>query len=134
MENRYKTLFTEIAHAVEVIAEQSLEIETKNKDEKGEHAAGIMREDFSKLYDKLRDEKEELSRADYAKLLVGAFIVAKGLEQRIENEKTALQGYKIDTIPKLNRIVNESNTDEEARKLAEEIFTINIWLFSKFMI
>ena len=129
MDSVYKQLFTEIAHAVEVTAEQVLELDIKKNDKNGENAARVMREDYSKLYDKLRNEnfnEEQLERADYAKLLVGAFIVAKNLEQRIEQEQKALEGWKIDTIPKLDRIVNETKTTEEAQNLAKEIFKVKI--------
>lgn len=125
MNDTYKTLFKEIAHAVELTAEQALEYEKKNNDERGTYAAGVMRADYSKLYDKMRASDFDfstLTKKDFAKILVGAIIVAQNLEQRIKNEKVALQGYKIDTIPKLDRIVNETNTDEEAIKLANEIF------------
>ena len=128
MDTIYIKLFTELAHAVEVTAEQVLEADFKTEDKNGEHAATIMREDYAKLYDKIRDKDfkpEMLDRADYAKLLVGAFIVTQNLEQRIENEKKALQGYKVDVLPKLNRIMEETENTEQAQKLAEEIFKTN---------
>ena len=129
MDSVYKQLFTEIAHAVEVTAEQVLELDIKKNDTNGQNAARVMREDYSKLYDRLRSDsfkEEQLERADYAKLLVGAFIVAKNLEQRIEQEKKALEGWKLDTIPKLDRIVNETKTTEEAQNLAKEIFKVKV--------
>ena len=128
MDTIYIKLFTELAHAVEVTAEQVLEADFKTEDKNGEYAATIMREDYAKLYDKIRDKDfkpEMLDRADYAKLLVGAFIVTQNLEQRIENEKKALQGYKVDVLPKLNRIMEETENTEQAQKLAEEIFKTN---------
>ena len=51
-------------------------------------------------------------------------IVAQNIEDRIKQQQKAIDGYRIDLIPKLDRILNESNTTEEAIKLANEIFQI----------
>lgn len=87
-----------------------------------------MRDDFVKLYDKIRAEDfsaTSLTKAEYAKILVGAMIVVNNLETRITNEQNAVKGYKETVIPKLERIVDECKTDEDAQKLAEELFTID---------
>ena len=87
-----------------------------------------MRDDFIKLYDKIRAEDfnaTSLTKAEYAKILVGAMIVVNNLETRITNEQNAVKGYKETVIPKLERIVDECKTDEDAQKLAEELFTID---------
>ena len=129
MNDTYKTLFKEIVHAVELTAEQALEYEEKTGNAQGSHAASVMRADYSELYDKMREpdfDFNTLGKKDFAKILVGAIIVTQNLEQRIANEKKALQGYKIDTIPKLDRIVNETETDEECRELINRIFETNI--------
>lgn len=128
MNETYLTLLRELSHATELIAEHVLNFNKTNKDENGAKSAEIMRDDYAKLYDRLREKDfnpATLDRADYAKFLVGAFIVSQNIENRIKTEKTALNGYKIDLIPKLERIVNEASTDEEAKNLAKEIFQIN---------
>ena len=122
MDKTYLDLFEAIAHSVELTAEQALEYEIKQNNEDGQRAATIMREDFGKLHDKIKNG-EVLSRADYAKLFVGAWTVSQGLEKRKQALEQSLKGYKIDTMPKLNRIIDETKTDEEAQKLAEEIFS-----------
>ena len=127
MDKAYVTLFTELAHATEVLSEKVLELNTENKDEKGINAAQTMRADYAELYDKMRAKDFDystLGRKEYAKFLVGAIIMAQQLDKQIANLKTSLQGYKIDVIPKLERIVNETKTDEESRALAEELFQI----------
>lgn len=124
MDKVYVSLFTEMAHATEVNAERVLEYNKKKGDLKGYSAAKIMRDDFAALYDCFRSpdfDSATLTKADYAKLLAAAVIVSQQIEKTIEAQKKALQGYKIDTIPKLDRIVNCKN-DEEAIKLANEIF------------
>ena len=124
MDKVYVSLFTEMAHATEVNAERVLEYNKKIGDLKGYSAAKIMRDDFAALYDRFRSpdfDSTTLKKADYAKLLAAAVIVSQQIEQTIEAQKKALQDYKIDTIPKLDRIINCKN-DEEAMKLANEIF------------
>lgn len=127
MDNKYIKLFSEIARSIEVIAEQAMEVNKEENDKKGEDAARSMRDWYANLHDRMtaRDfNPSSLTKADYAKILVGATIAAQGIEKRLEKEKLALEGYKIDTIPKLNRLMTETKNDEEVRKLAEEIFTI----------
>jgi len=83
----------------------------------------MMRNDFAALHDKLGTD-EPITRADYAKLLVAAMIITNNIEDRIKSERKAIEGYKIDIIPKLSRINDETTNDEEAQKLANEIFKI----------
>lgn len=126
MDKTYIKLFRDLAHTTENLAEQVM---TLNKESESIKSAKVMRDDYAKLYDKIRDgnfSPDTLTRGEFARLLVGAIIVAQQIENRIEKEKTALQGYKIDIIPKLERIVNETNTDEEALSLAEEVFNIKV--------
>lgn len=83
-----------------------------------------MRQDFAALGDKLADANYQITLKDYAKLLVAAYIIKGNLETRIKNEQIALSGYENDLMPKLNRIMSEAKTDEEATKLANEIFQV----------
>ena len=125
MDKTYLTLFTELAHTTEILAEQVMEKDGSK--EQAVNAAKTMRSDYAQLYDRLRDknfQESSLKREDYAKLLVGAIITAQQIENRIKTEQAALSGYKIDVIPKLERIVNESEDTEGAQKLAQEILTI----------
>lgn len=128
MHQKYITLFKELAHATEVLAEQVMQYDNQKDDKKGAETAQTMRDDFVKLYDKIRAEDfnaNSLTKAEYAKILVGAMIVVNNLETRITNEQNAVKGYKETVIPKLERIVDECKTDEDAQKLAEELFTID---------
>lgn len=121
MDKRYVELFTLIAQTTANIAEQVMEEHKKNNEEKGYQTAETMRNDFLDLHDKLGTDKV-LSKADYARLLVGAIIVTNQLNTRIENEKKALHGYKMDIIPKLDQINNADASEVE--KLAESLFEI----------
>ena len=84
-----------------------------------------MRNDYAKLYDKLDDTEEELTRAEYLKLLAGAYIITNNMEDKIKAQRKAIEGYKIDIIPKLSRIMNETSDDEKALLLANELFCAN---------
>lgn len=124
MDKKYLQLFTELAHAVETLSEQVMEYDRQKSDEKGEKTAQSMRDDYAKLYDKLRSDNVVLTRSEYAKLLVAAYIVVNNIEDRIKGERKAIEGYKIDIIPKLSRINDETTNDADASTLAEEIFKI----------
>ena len=124
MDKTYLTLLSEIARATELTAEQAMELDKKNNDLQGYKTAKTMRDSYSALYDKMRTKNFDsttLTKADYCSLMIGAIIVSGQLEKKITNEQKVLKGYKDFTIPKLNRIIN-CETDEEASKLAEELF------------
>lgn len=122
MDKRYRNLFTLIAQTTANTAEQVMDLHKTNNEEKEYQTAEIMRDDYMHLHDKLVTE-EDLKKADYARLLVGTIIVVNQLESKIKSEQKALQGYKIDIIPKLDQINNELD-EEKALQLASEIFEI----------
>ena len=122
MDKRYRELFTLIAQTIANTAEQVMDLHKSNNEENEYKTAEVMRDDYLNLHDKLTSE-EELVKADYARLLVGTIIVSTQLDAKIKNEQKALQGYKIDIIPKLDQINNEPDNDK-AKQLAEEIFSI----------
>ena len=127
MDKRYIKLFSEIARTVAILAERVMEYDHSKNDTNGEHTAQIMRDDYRDLKDKIQAESfttNQLVTGEYAKLLVGAMIIIQNIEDRITNEKKAVESYKIDILPKLQRIVNECKDDASATKLAEELFII----------
>ena len=125
MDKNYRKLFSELAHAIEITSEQVMEYNHQKQDSKGESTAELMRNDYAKLYDKLDDTEEELTRAEYLKLLAGAYIITNNMEDKIKAQRKAIEGYKIDIIPKLSRIMNETSDDEKALLLANELFCTN---------
>lgn len=122
MDNKYIELFGLIARTVSNLAEQVIEEHHKNNDETGEKNAETMRNDFLELYYKLNDPNAVLDKPDYARLLIGTIIVTNQLDARIKREEDALRGYKVDIIPKLDRINNAES--ESVAELAEELFSI----------
>ena len=127
MHPKYVELFKEIAHTTEVLAEQVMEYDRTKKDESGEKTAQTMRDDFCAIYDTMRAEDfspNSLTKSEFIKLMVGTLIVINNIESRITNEKKAIENYKTEVLPKLERIINESETDEAAVTLANDLFSI----------
>lgn len=127
MDKKYLQLFIEITKSMTILSERVMDYNYNKKDKKGEETAQIMRNDYQALYDRISQtdfDTATLKRADYAKLLVGAFVITQNIEDQVKEKQKAIDGYKIDLIPKLDRIVNESNTIEETKQLAEELFQI----------
>lgn len=128
MDKKYIQLFKELCKTMILLAEQVMDYNHSQKDNKGEETAQIMRDDYQKLYDRIEAkdfDSNSLQRADFAKLLVGAVVVMQNLEEQVKQRQKAIQGYKIDLIPKLEKVVNETETTEEALEKAKEIFQIS---------
>lgn len=125
MHKKYIELFKELSHATEVAAEQVMEYDKGKNDEKGYETAETLRNDFSVLYDKIKDSTFDgkLTKADYARLLVGTYIVVGNLQDRISALQKAIAGYQTDVVPKLSKVVDAAD-DDAARALAEELFVI----------
>ena len=121
MDKKYLELFSLISQTVSNIAEQVMNDHQDKGETKEQETAQVMRDDYLALHDKLV-ENQELNKADFARLLVGAIIVTNQLEARIKNEQQALDGYKLDIVPKLDRINNAK--EEEVTSLTEELFQI----------
>ena len=122
MDRRYKDLFLLISQSIANTAEKVMDLHKDNNEEKEFETAQIMRDDYLNLHDKL-SETDVLSKADYARLLVGAIIVVNQIEGKIKAEQKALDGYKLDIIPKLDQINNETD-EEKVAQLAAELFEI----------
>lgn len=122
MDARYTELFTLITQSTANLAEEVMNLHKQNNEENEFKTAQVMRDDYLNLHDKLV-AAEPLTKADYARILVGAIIVTNQLENRIKSEQGALQGYKIDIIPKLDQINNAAD-ETEALELAQKLFEI----------
>jgi len=124
MNDLYMPLFSEIALAAENAAEQVKEYDEKKNDIEGLKAAQVMYQDYVALGEKLH-KKEALQRNDFIKLLLGSMIVTNNMETKLELLQKTINKYKTLIIPKLQRIMNETTTDEEAQNLANELFKEN---------
>ncbi len=121
MHKKYLELFKELTRATAVAAEQVMDYDKEKNDDKGFETAKTMRDDFEALHEKLAAESFDgnLTKAEYAKLLVGCYVIVGNLQDRIEALKKAIAGYQSDLVPKLSKII-EAENDAEAQKLADE--------------
>ena len=127
MNKIYIKFFQELTKTTSTLAEQVAALNKSKNDFQGVKTAISMRDDYNTLYDKLNAKDftdDTISRSDFAKFLVGALIISSQLQDKIKQQDKVLHGYKVDIIPKLERIINETKTDDEAHLLAEEIFQI----------
>ena len=121
MDKSYRQLFTMIARAMELNSERVMEEDKKKNDESGYQAAQKMRTGYAQLHDNLEKEDYILTKVDCAQLLVGCTVISAQLEGKIASEKKALQGYKIDTMPNLQQVLNAA--DEDVTQLIQNLFT-----------
>ena len=119
MNEKYKTLFALIAQNMENIAERAMEDDKAKNDMQAYKTAKEMRSKYARLHDLLTSKTVEYIpvKNDIIDLYIGANIVAQQIEARVRREQTALQGYRLDLIPKLEKAMK--NEDE-----IEKIFTI----------
>lgn len=123
MDKKYVNLFSALTSATAVAAEQVMEYDEKNNDNEGYERAKTMRDDFQELHDKFDEDFDGiLTKAEYAKLLVGAYIVMNNLRDRVSILRKSIDGYEKDLIPKLQKIVDAS--DEDIQKISEEILIL----------
>jgi len=125
MHKKYLELFKELTRATAVAAEQVMDYDQAKNDEKGFDTAKTMRDDFEALNEKLNDKSFDgtLTKAEYAKLLVGCYVIVGNLQDRIEALRKAVAGYQSDLVPKLSKII-DAEDDESAQKIADEQFVI----------
>ena len=126
MNQKYRELFYLIARSSANIGEQVMNMHLNQHEEIQAQTAEKMRDDFIDLADKFDAktfDSEKITKSDYARLLVGTIIIVNQVENRIKSDQKALEGYKLDVLPKLDQINNAEN-DEAAMKLAAELFEI----------
>lgn len=127
MHPKYVELFKEIAHTTEVLAEQVMEYDRTKSDADGEKTAETMRNDFGAIYNKMSAKDfspDSLTKSEFIRLMVGTLIVINNIENRITNERKAIDNYKAEILPKLERVINECENDEAAVTLANDLFSI----------
>lgn len=119
MNEKYKTLFALIAQNMENIAERAMEDDKAKNDMQAYKTAKEMRSKYARLHDLLTSKTVEYTpvKNDIIDLYIGANIIAQQIEARVKREQTALQAYRLDLIPKLEKAMK--NEDE-----IEKIFTI----------
>lgn len=124
MDKKYLDLFTQLTRSTAVAAEQVMDYDTTLEDTEGFERAKAMRDDFERLHDKLTDEQFDgtLTKGEFAKLLIGAYIVTNNLHDRVTILKKSIEGYEKDLMPKLQKIVDAP--EEDTMKTADEVFIL----------
>ena len=128
MDKKYVLLFKDIAKATAMSADSVMDYNRQKGDDKGLETATIMRDDFKQLAEVIENEGDNYAptKPDAARLLVGAYVMANQLNDKIKAINKAIKGYTEDVIPKLQKIVDEAGTDDEvAKKMANEFFVID---------
>ena len=74
MDKKYIVLFKDLAQATAASAEQVMDYDREKGDEKGLATATTMRDDFQDLASKIDGDDYVPTKADAARLLVGAMI------------------------------------------------------------
>ena len=123
MDKTYVTLFKELAQTTAAVAETVMDYDREQGDDNGLKTATIMRDDFQDLVARIDVTEYVISKADAAKLMVGAMVQVNQLQTRIEELKKVLVGYNSDVIPKLQLVVDATD-DDEAMRIANEKFII----------
>ena len=122
MNEKYKTLFALIAQNMENIAERAMEDDKAKNDMQAYKTAKEMRSKYARLHDLLTSKTVEytLVKNDIIDLYIGANIVAQQIETRVRREQTAIQGYRLDLIPKLEKAMENEDEIEKIFAIQEE--------------
>lgn len=126
MDNKYVTLFKELAQSAAASAEAVMDYNRELKDEEGLKTATQMRDDYQDLADKISAAGNDyaLTRNDVAKLTVAAMVMVNQLQDRITFYKRSITGYQTDLIPKLQELLASELTDDAFSNLANEKFIL----------
>ena len=122
MNEKYKTLFALIAQNMENIAERAMEDDKAKNDMQAYKTAKEMRSKYARLHDLLTSKTVEYTpvKNDIIDLYIGANIIAQQIEARVKREQTALQAYRLDLIPKLEKAMKNEDEIEKIFAIQEE--------------
>lgn len=122
MNEKYKTLFALIAQNMENIAERAMEDDKSKNDMQAYKTAKEMRSKYARLHDLLTSKTVDYTpvKNDIIDLFIGANIITQQIEARIKREQTAIQGYKLDLIPKLKQAMENEDEIEKIFAIQEE--------------
>lgn len=122
MNKEYKDLFQVVARNGALNAEQAMKaLQQGEHKPEDEDILLDMRDRFNKLEDKIKEDGETLSMADYIQLYAGAVVSRNIIQKNINTWTAVVKEYDDNLIPKLQEVANES--DEDRREfLIDEYF------------
>ena len=122
MNEKYKTLFALIAQNMENIAERAMEDDKANNDMQAYKTAKEMRSKYACLHDLLTSKTVDYTpvKNDIIDLYIGANLITQQIEVRVKREQAALQAYRLDLIPKLEKAMKIEDEIEKIFTIQEE--------------
>lgn len=120
MNIKYKELFTLIAQTMETTAETAMEQNKKNNDLEAYKTSKEMRAKYARLHDLLASKTVDykLEKNDFIDLAIGATVIMKQMNARLEQLRLSYEGYEKDLLPKLQEAANNPEN-------YNEIFSLN---------
>ena len=127
MDKNYRKLFQEMCKSSENLAEQVLEYNINTKNTEGAEVAQNLRDEFAALGDYIEEKNTNnneltFTLAQYRQLLAAAYTIMTSLSTHISNIQKSIDGYKLDIIPKLTRVINEGTDDEKLKEIENQLF------------
>lgn len=122
MNEKYKTLFALIAQNMENIAERAMEDDKAKNDMQAYKTAKEMRSKYARLHDLLTSKTVDYTpvKNDIIDLYIGANLITQQIEARVKREQAALQAYRLDLIPKLEKAMKSEDEIEKIFTIQEE--------------
>ena len=112
MNKEYKDLFQVVARNGALNAEQAMKaLQQGEHKPEDEDILLDMRDRFNKLEDKIKEDGETLSMADYIQLYAGAVVSRNIIQKNINTWTAVVKEYDDNLIPKLQEVANESDED-----------------------
>ena len=122
MNKEYKELFQVVARNGALNAEQAIKaLQQGEHKPEDEDILLDMRDRFNKLEDKIKEDGEALSMADYIQLYAGAVVSRNIIQKNINTWTAVVKEYDDNLIPKLQEVANESDEDRR-ESLIDEYF------------
>ena len=120
MNIKYKELFTLIAQTMEMTAEKAMDENKKSNNLTAYQTSKEMRAKYARLHDLLTSKTVDykLEKNDFIDLAIGATVVMKQMNARIEQLRLSYEGYEKDLLPKLQEAANNPEK-------IDEIFSLN---------
>lgn len=122
MNKQFLDLFQVVARNGALNAEQAMKALQKEEHKpEDENILLDMRDRFNKLEDKISENPDGLSMADYIQLYAGAVVSRNIIQKNINTWTAVVKEYDDNLIPKLHEVANEMD-DDKRESLIDEYF------------
>lgn len=122
MDKHFIDLFAKTAEGAKFI---SLRVkDAPQVDKEAQAAAASMANIYQTLEDKIKTNFSSLTKDDFGRLLIGTAIVLQQAKIHLEAQEKVCKEYEEQILPRLNLIVKNCKTNEEAQESAEKFFQL----------